>query len=62
MTSIIRGAPVADATAGTPIMWTGDSTRVFFATGASRFNNQQWADGTVPLATYRVGARSAVDR
>ncbi len=62
VTSIIRGAPVADATAGTPIMWTGDSTRVFFATGASRFNNnQQWADGTVPLATYRIGARSAVD-
>jgi len=55
---------VADATAGTPIMWTGDSTRVFFATGASRFDNNQppWVDGTVPLATYRVGARSAVDR
>ncbi len=63
VTSIIRGAPVADATAGTPIMWTSDSTRVFFATGASRFDNNQppWVDGTVPLATYRVGARSAVD-
>jgi len=59
---IIRGAPVPDATVGTPIMWTGDSTRVFFATGASDpDDNNPWADGTVPLATYRIGARSADD-
>jgi hypothetical protein len=62
VTSIIRGAPVADATVGTVIRWTGDSTRVFFATGAFGFNNNQpWADSSVPLATYRIGERSAVD-
>jgi hypothetical protein len=43
-------------------MWSGDSTRVFFATGASSVDNTQpWADNNVPLATYRIGTRSAVD-
>jgi hypothetical protein len=59
--SIIRGAPVADAM-GTPIMWSADSTRFFFATGGSSFyNSQPWADSNVPLATYRIGAPSAAD-
>jgi hypothetical protein len=66
MTSIVGGVPVADGTAAAgypaPIMWTGDSTRVFFATGGSSFEKKQpWADDTVPLATYRIGARSAAD-
>jgi hypothetical protein len=65
-TSIVRGVPVADGTAAAgypaPITWTGDSTRVFFATGGSSFDNKKsWADETVPLATYRIGARSAAD-
>jgi hypothetical protein len=59
---IIRGAPVPDATAATAIMWTPDSSRVFFGTGASGSDTgNPWADGTVPLATYRVGASSAQD-
>ena len=60
--AIIRGAPVPDATAATAIMWTPDSSRVFFGTGASGSDaSNPWADGTVPLATYRIGARSAQD-
>ncbi len=59
--SIIRGAPVAGAM-GTPIMWSADSARFFFATGGSSFYNiQPWADSNVPLATYRIGAPSAAD-
>jgi hypothetical protein len=60
--SLIHGAPVADDMMGMPIIWTGDSTRVFFATGAPRFGNAQaWFDGTVPFATYRIGAPAAAD-
>jgi hypothetical protein len=61
-TSIIGARTVINATAFTPIMWTSDSTRIFFATGASSFdNNQQWTDGTVPFATYRLGARATAE-
>jgi hypothetical protein len=59
---IIRGAAVPDATAATPIMWTPDSSRIFFATGASSSDTSNpWTDGTVPLATVRIGAPSAQD-
>jgi hypothetical protein len=60
--SIVRGAPVPDPTLATAVMWTSDSTRVFFATGGSNSDdNNPWADSTVPLATYRIGARSSDD-
>lgn len=38
------------------------SSRVFFGTGASSSDTgNPWADSTVPLATYRIGAPSAQD-
>jgi hypothetical protein len=61
--SIIHGAPISDATqTTTPMLWTADSTRVFYDTGGSQFNNADpWADDAVPFATYRLGNRSAID-
>jgi hypothetical protein len=59
--SIVPGAEVLDPGQASPMLWTSDSTRLIFETGAGDQGIQTWDDPAVPFATYLVGARAATD-
>jgi hypothetical protein len=63
MTSIVPGAEILNPGQASPMLWTSDSTRLFFETGAGSGDQgiQTWDDAAVPFATYLVGARAATD-
>jgi len=64
VTRVVPGATVVDPTRADPMLWTSDSTRLFFETGGGELRPDQsaqaWDDAAAPFATYRVGARTSV--
>jgi hypothetical protein len=64
VTRVVPGATVVDPTQADPMLWTSDSTRLFFETGGGELSPDQsaqaWDDAAAPFATYRVGARTSV--